>query len=56
MQQMEMVTGLPMLTKIEDVCEGCIMGKHQREKFDKEESWRASHPLELVHTNLCGQM
>ncbi|CAL2232094.1 unnamed protein product [Prunus armeniaca] len=56
MQQMEMVTGLPVLTKMKDVCEGCVSGKHHREKFDKEGAWRASCPLELVHTDLCGPM
>ncbi|KAI5312594.1 hypothetical protein L3X38_041767 [Prunus dulcis] len=56
MQQMEMVTGLPVLTEMKDVCEGCVLGKQHREKFDKEEAWRASCPLELVHTDLCGPM
>ncbi|CAL9014241.1 unnamed protein product [Prunus brigantina] len=56
MQQMEMVTGLPVLTEMKDVCEGCVSGKHHREKFDKEGAWRASCPLELVHTDLCGPM
>ncbi|KAI5330093.1 hypothetical protein L3X38_029490 [Prunus dulcis] len=56
MQQMEMVTGLPVLTEMKDVCEGCVSGKHHREKFDKEEAWRASCPLESVHTDLCGPM
>ncbi|CAL2275175.1 unnamed protein product [Prunus armeniaca] len=29
MQQMEMVAGLPVLTEMKDVCEGCVSGKHQ---------------------------
>ncbi|CAL8998208.1 unnamed protein product [Prunus brigantina] len=41
---------------MKDVCEGCVSGKHHREKFDKEGAWRASYPLELVHTDLCGPM
>jgi hypothetical protein len=56
MQQKEMVCGLPVLTEVEDVCAGCALGKHHREKFDKEQAWRASYPLELIHTNLCGPM
>ncbi|KAI5333988.1 hypothetical protein L3X38_024121 [Prunus dulcis] len=56
MQHMEMVTGLPVLTEMKDVCEGCVSGKHHREKFNKEEAWGASCPLELVHTDLCGPM
>ncbi|KAI5317698.1 hypothetical protein L3X38_037405 [Prunus dulcis] len=55
-QQMEMVSGLPVLTEMKDVCEGCVSGKHHGEKFDKEVAWRASCPLELVHTDLCGTM
>ena len=56
MQQMEMVAGLPLLTNVNTVCEGCVFGKHKRKPFDKEGSWRASQPLELVHTDLCGPM
>uniref|UniRef100_A0A6N2K750 Integrase catalytic domain-containing protein n=1 Tax=Salix viminalis TaxID=40686 RepID=A0A6N2K750_SALVM len=56
MQSMEMVTGLPALTEVKDVCEGCVTGKHHREKFDKGEAWRSSYPLQLVHTDLCGPM
>jgi transposase InsO family protein len=56
MQQKEMVCGLPALTEVEDVCAGCASGKHHREKFIKEQVWRASNPLELIHTDLCGPM
>jgi hypothetical protein len=45
-----------VLTKLKEVCEGCVSGKHHREKFDKEEAWRASYPLELMHADLCGPM
>jgi hypothetical protein len=38
MQQMDMVCGLLVLTKLKEVCEGCVSGKHHREKFDKEEA------------------
>jgi hypothetical protein len=53
MQQKEMVCGLPVLTEVEDVCAGCASGKDHREKFNKEQTWRASYPLELIHTDLC---
>ncbi|KAI5317551.1 hypothetical protein L3X38_037258 [Prunus dulcis] len=56
MRQKEMVVGLLVLTEMKEVCEGCVSGKHHREKFDKEVAWRASCPLELVHTDLCGPM
>lgn len=51
-----MVHGLPHLEKIDGVCEGCRLGKQHRDWFPKEQAWRASYPLELVHTDLCGPM
>ncbi|KAI5348626.1 hypothetical protein L3X38_001513 [Prunus dulcis] len=39
-----------------DVCEGCAMGKAHREAFDKNEVWKASQPLELVNSDVCGPM
>ncbi|KAI5317605.1 hypothetical protein L3X38_037312 [Prunus dulcis] len=49
MQQKEMVVGLLVLTEMKEVCEGCVSGKHHREKFDKEVAWRASCPLISAH-------
>jgi hypothetical protein len=56
MQQKEMVYEFPVLTEVEDVCAGCVSGKHHKENFDKEQTWRASYPLELIHIDLCGTM
>ena len=56
MQKEGMVLGLPKLSEKNEVCEGCISGKMHRELFDKEKVWRASYPLELVHTYVCGPM
>ncbi|UYV66504.1 K02A2.6-like, partial [Cordylochernes scorpioides] len=36
-----------------DVCEICIMAKQTRKSFGNERS-RATRPLEIVHTDLCG--
>jgi hypothetical protein len=36
------------------VCEGCVIGKHPQEKFDKGKSQRASAPLDLIHSDLMG--
>ena len=38
------------------MCAGCVSGKHHKEKFDKEQAWRASYPLDLIHTGMCGPM
>jgi hypothetical protein len=36
------------------VCQGFILGKNPQEKFEKEKAWRASSPMELVHSDLMG--
>lgn len=38
MQQMEIVTGLPKVMNVDAVCEGCVLGKHKRQPFDKDAS------------------
>ena len=55
-QRHNLVKGLPSISRNEDVCEGCMMGKQTRESFPQEEAWRATKPLELIHTDLCGPM
>ena len=35
-------------------CEGCVLGKHPQEKFDKGKSQWASEPLDLIHSDLMG--
>ena len=52
----DMVDGLPLIRKVEQVCDGCALGKHHRRPFPQVSSWRASTGLELVHTDLCGQI
>ncbi|KAI3521063.1 hypothetical protein L1887_10522 [Cichorium endivia] len=51
-----LVRGLPNINKTDEVCEGCLMGKQSREFFPQYKTWRASKPLELVHTDVCGPM
>ncbi|BBG98943.1 multidrug resistance-associated protein 9 [Prunus dulcis] len=51
-----MVHGLPHLEQISVVCEGCMLGKQHRDSFPLESTWRATSPLELVHTDICGPM
>ena len=36
------------------ICEPCLVGKAYRKPFGK--ATRATHPLELVHLNICGPM
>jgi len=51
-----MVRGLPLTEKPDNLCEGCILGKQQRESFPSGKSIRAKAPLEIVHSDLCGPM
>jgi hypothetical protein len=49
-----MVHGLPVIKPPSNVCEGCILGKQARLSFPNGKSWRATSPLQLVHTDICG--
>jgi hypothetical protein len=46
--------GLPDIHFSKGVCEGCVLGKHPQEKFNKGKSQRASAPLDLIHSDLMG--
>lgn len=50
----KMVKGLPPIYHTDQLCEGCLLGKHSRKSFPKEASTRAKKPLELVHADVCG--
>jgi len=56
MYSKNIVEGMPLIELQETVCEGCTLGKHHRNSFPVGRSWRASHPLELVHSDLCDPM
>jgi len=47
---------LPLIDCVDQVCEGCILGKHDRDSFPSSKSWRETKPLELVHANIYGPM
>jgi len=51
-----MVGGLPTVTRVEKVCDGCVLGKQHRAPFPKVSSFRAEKCLELVHVDLCGHI
>ncbi|KAI5314494.1 hypothetical protein L3X38_043670 [Prunus dulcis] len=56
LQQQELVYGLPEIGNANRICQKCAIGKSHREAFGKEKIWRASLPLELVHSDVCGPM
>jgi len=52
----QMVDGLPRVTRVEKVCDGCALGKQHRTPFPQMSSYRAEKGLQLVHTDLCGHI
>ena len=51
-----MVRWLPTIDHLDQLCEGCLLGKHARNSFPKEESIRAKKPLELIHVDVCASI
>ena len=47
-----LVDGIPDIHFSKGFCEGCVLGKHPQEKFDKGKSQRGSAPLDLIHSDL----
>ena len=52
----QMVEGLPLIRRVEQVCDGCALGKQHRTPFPQASAWCESQGLKLVHTDLCGQI
>ena len=51
-----MVKGLPLIQKLDSLCEGYMLGKQHRESFPVGKSIRGKVPLEILHSDLCGPM
>jgi hypothetical protein len=49
-----MVCGLPLLDQVDQVCDGCLVGKQRRTSLPVQVQRRASSILDLVHSDLCG--
>ena len=49
-----MVDGIPKIHFSKGIREGCVIGKHPQEKFDKGKTHRASSTLDLIHSDLMG--
>jgi hypothetical protein len=54
LNQKKMVKGLPEVKDMEDKCVDCLTGKQHRDSIPKKANWRASHKLQLVHSDICG--
>lgn len=44
------------MDRVEEVCDGCALGKHHRHPFPQVANYRAEKELDLVHADLCGQI
>lgn len=47
---------MPVVDHVEQVCDGCTLGKQHRTPFPQSSNFRATAGLELVHADLCGQI
>lgn len=54
LQHKEMVKGLPVMKMPSKLCTDCMIGKQHRKSIPKKSLWRATHKLQLVHSDLCG--
>lgn len=52
----EIVHDLPLIEDPKYVYEAYVLGEQARKKFDHGKGQSTSLPLQIVHTNLCGQM
>ena len=50
----QMVEGLPLIRRLEQVCDDCALCKHHRKLFPSMSAYRAQSNLELTHGDLCG--
>jgi hypothetical protein len=48
------IHGLPKIEQVNQLCDGCLVGKHRRTPFPQKAEYRAKRVLELVHGDLCG--
>nr|XP_016436528.1 PREDICTED: uncharacterized protein LOC107762668 [Nicotiana tabacum] len=54
MGEKNMVHEIPSINNPNQLCEACLLGKHARRSFPKESMSRATMPLQLVLTDVCG--
>jgi hypothetical protein len=47
-----MVDGLPSIHFSKGICEGCVLGNHPKEKLNKGKTYKASFPLDMIHSDL----
>lgn len=56
MTRNQLIVGAPVLPSSQTMCEVCMKGKQTRQRIPKAATFRATRPLELVHSDLCGPL
>ena len=56
MHDARMVDDMPEIHVSDQTCDSCELGKQHRQPFPQNISKRATHKLELVHSDICGPM
>ena len=57
MEMLSCLGYLPALNFLDfSICEHCIYGKHARSAHKRNLNKKKSEPLDLVHSDVCGQM
>ena len=51
-----MVEGMPTVNRVEQICDGWVLGKQHRVPFPKYSNVRANQGLHLVCADLCGHI
>lgn len=54
MSTSNIVSGLPKIECLTQVCEGCLVGKQTRQSYPSQATFKAGKRLALVHGDLCG--
>ncbi|GJZ84085.1 zinc finger, CCHC-type containing protein [Tanacetum coccineum] len=54
MTQKKLVEGIPSISHKNQVCNACLLGKHNRAPFPNQTNTKSLEPLNLVFGDLCG--
>lgn len=54
MIQRDLVSGMPNVNVVKEICPSCLLGKQVRGSFPQSTTFRASKVLQRIHGDLCG--
>lgn len=53
MQNKALVADMPSINETSNVCGVCQIGKLSQSPFPKNQAWRTTERLKLIHTDVC---